>query len=340
MFKPNKFQSLLTPLEILKRVSEIEIYEKILGQIVVPGLFMYNTIREEKTPSLKINYRDGSYLHIDFGNSYYRGNCFQLVQQKYNCSFNEALEIVDSMFNLGLRCNKPSDVKYENAQYKKNIYSEDKATDKIKFTYLNKWTQEASSFWEEYKLSVDYIKAKDTFLAKKIWVNDTPINFDGPAFVYYMKDIDRCKVYFPKNQRLMKGRRMRFLCDAPFDYMFFDNMINKDFKRPAIIWKSRKDELVGSLFHDKVSSVQAESYYCFTERVVDRLNSSSAHNLIGFGTDKQGKEESIKITNTFGYGYINTPNEYLESGINDIAELMKHKGEKEVEELIRRKLLL
>lgn len=331
MFEPKKKEYLLTIVNILKRVSELDIYEKFLNQTIYLNVPILNTIRQEKNPSLVISYKDSHYLHLDYGNSYYRGNCFQLVQQKYNCNFSKALEIIDSEFNLGLLSNTPINEKYE----VENITIYKPIPDKIKFNYRKTWSKNMQKYWNDYFLEERYLKSKNVFEVSNFYINDTIINYEGIAIAYYISEIDKTKIYLPISKYL--GKKQKFYSDIPFDYLYKDNIKTDNRTSPIIVCKSRKDELILSLYTQKATSVQAENYYCFNEKNINYLNSVSDKIYINFGSDKQGKEESIKITQAFGYKHLNTPDTYLKDGVNDMAELQKVYGPKIVEEFLKSK---
>lgn len=337
MFIPKKKEDLLTPKGILERVSPLDIYGRFLGETIYLDTFILNTIRGERTPSLRISCVDGVYLHLDFGNSKYRGNCFQLVQQKYNCDFNEALIIIDKEFGLGLKNGNPCVKKYDIISPSSEVV---KTKDKIKWKFLKSFDKSGRAFWDQYHLEEDYLKSKNTYQITELWINDTIISFDGPGFAYYVPEIDRTKIYLPYNNK-EGSRKGRFYSDMPFTYMYKDNIFCEDVKdMPTIVCKSRKDELIFSLYHPKVTSVQAESLFCFNEENIEFLRSISTQSYIQFGSDKQGKEESIKITRTYGFKHLNTPDKYLIENINDIAELQKYYGPEKVKDFLKYKNII
>lgn len=332
MFTPKKKENKKLE-KILFVLSPLDIYQKYLNQPIYLNSALLNTIRQEKTPSLFISKVGNTYLHHDFGNSFFSGNCFQLVQQIYKCSFDVALDKIITDFNLKLEDIKINPDVFELIQESKTEKKPIKEQVKLKFTY-RKFNSKAHKYWNAYHLSEDFLKNKDVYFIKNFYKNDIKILLKNPedniAFAIYAKEIDKVKIYLPFNKTINKKGK-KFYSDIPYRYMFSEN-ININENSPIIVLKSRKDELVTSLFNYNTASVQSENIFCFTKENKDFLKKQNKKIYIGFGSDEQGQKEAELIMKELKYDSIQTPEEYLPE-VNDFAEMIKIKGEKALENL-------
>ena len=95
----------------------------ILGKITEYDIFMYyctnfkelgkkfrSDLREDKSPTVSIIPYNGKLLYKDFGSDH-SFNCFNYVAAKYNCTFYDALRIIDNDFNLNLS-SKNEEIKF------------------------------------------------------------------------------------------------------------------------------------------------------------------------------------------------------------------------------------
>lgn len=318
MFKPKKT---LSADFILSRISPLDIYAKYLEQTIYLDINICNTLREEKNPSFRINKIGDTYLHKDYGNSFYQGNCFQLVQQKFNCSFDEALEIIAKDFSI-----YSIEQKYETPKkvVKKSCFKKKK----IKFKY-RKFNEKETLYWSNYGLSESFLKSKNVFAVSSYFINEAKYIVRDIAFAYYSPEIEKTKIYFPKTDKQDKY----FISDIPFDFMFKDNVFNKE---KIILAKSRKDELILASLGYSTASIQAENIFCLTQANIDYLKEFKEV-YICFGSDEQGKRESKLITGNYRFKHLNTPDKYLPE-VNDISEMRYRIGKLETVNFLKSKL--
>ena len=59
-----------------------------------------------------------------------------------------------------------------------------------------------------------------------------------------------------------------------------------------------------------------------------------------FDSDPTGVKNSKKITEQFGFDYLNVPRTYLSDGIKDFADLAKDYGMSTIEKILKKKKLL
>lgn len=309
----------ITPYDIFKfYLPKISLGKKINSPM--PG-------RKDDTPSFVISQKYGNIYYTDYGDSRYYGDCIKFVMQLFNLSFSGALVQIDKDFGLGI-LSPAKDYKSIISSYSQPTLS-DSGEVSIECTY-KKFTKEAHDWWNAYHLSEDYLKNRNTLQVKQLFIGRQkfPIPYGEIVFTYITED-GKKKIYRPTVPRSVKKedqwKLWRFRSNIPFDYMFMD--INPKNCKKILVLKSRKDELVSSLITDCVSSVQAESIACFSDKNLKLLKDKEV--FLGFGTDEQGKRESKLITSTFGWKHYNTENKYLP--LNDIAEVAKGYGLEVVE---------
>lgn len=319
-----KVKTNLTIENVLARISEYDIYKMFMTHRFQVNRVTRSPFRKDENPSFVIGNKGGKYIHIDYGDGRYRGGCFDFVMQKEGVDLYNCLKLIDKKFMLGL---DGSEVKYKEIteKYEQPEVDETETTVHMEATHKS-FTKEGHGFWNPYHLLEDHLKTKNVFQVKQLFIARSrfPLPENEPVFVFRTPD-GRMKVYRPTIPRSIKKEfrtfKWRFKTNIPFTYMF--NRDNMKCKK-GLVLKSRKDELVVELLFPHVSSIQGENIACFSEDNVHFLRENCDEIYIGFGSDKQGKEQSNLITNTFGWKHVNTPDEYLPD--NDFAEVGKKHG--------------
>lgn len=148
----------LTPEEILKRVSQKDIFEFILKEEVITdkGAYYLAPYRSEDTsPGCWLEVLEGNIYLVDFADSVRNKNWINLLKKTFNISYKESLELVNSHFKLGLgdNVNEIKEVLIENDY----VVEEKKITRTSKervitiiprpFNYKDK------QFWGKYNIS-------------------------------------------------------------------------------------------------------------------------------------------------------------------------------------------
>ena len=118
----------LTTENILSKISEYDIFKFYMPNSDWKlGQATYSPFRDEKTPSFLIGVRNDTLRFIDFGDTSFKGNCFEFVKVLYNIpSFYDVLKKIDSDFDLGFSNGSSND------GYKKIVrkYSQPKVVEK------------------------------------------------------------------------------------------------------------------------------------------------------------------------------------------------------------------
>ena len=151
----------LTADNILSKVNEMLIYRHYFGPFELNEA-TYNHLRGEDrsgTPSFIISNRYGHLHHVDFSSGKdWSGDCFQLVQQIYGCSYNEALKIIDKDLGLGILPENNSGI-YRKLKKELKVPDETSKRYSLIQVVTRKFTKEELEYWKMYGQSLEDLKA-------------------------------------------------------------------------------------------------------------------------------------------------------------------------------------
>ena len=91
---------------ILSKITEYDIFVYYCPSFKELGKKFNSELRDDKSPTVYITPYNGKLLYKDFGNPDHTFDCFNYVRYKFNCSFIDALRIIDCDFNLNLSSKK------------------------------------------------------------------------------------------------------------------------------------------------------------------------------------------------------------------------------------------
>lgn len=326
---------LLNKEEILKRITTYDIYRHYFGPFKINEVCI-NHFRGERDESFIIgNKKSMDLTHKDFGDSYWTGDAFHLVQQIYKVDFYEALKIIDKDFGLGLADNnhkviKPTVITWEQPKIE--------VVRPMHFIVeTKKFTREELRYWADYHIDVSDLKKENIYSVKNIWRNRSRI---PPSllltFGYYDEEKDKWKIYRPHGE---KGKKVKIQCrkwDGNFDWYFCENLDYLDFTKPIWVEKSRKDRIVLNkvLETNNVCSIQAEDISCFSEETIDLLKNCKDITGIGDG-DSKGLQYTKSINDSFGWNIKNPSQSFLP--LTDFADIARVNGLEFVKNLLKTK---
>lgn len=318
-------QSLLNKEEILKRISVYDIYRYYFGPFRVNKLCI-NHLRGEKNGSFIIGAKKGELRHKDYGDSYWQGDAFNLVQQIYNTSFHDALAIIDKDFGLGLAQNNTVIVKPKVIEWEQPKIEVVPPPNFIVQT--RKFTKEELSYWKDYEIGLEDLKRHHVYAPKQIWRNRRRLPMGNLlTFAFFDPENEKWKIYRPHGKKGKEGKINERKWDTNFEWNYCENLSNLDYTKPIYIQKSRKDRLVMEkiLETTNIISVQAEDISC--------LPSINGDITVFGDNDKKGFDYTKAVRENFGWKTINPPQEFLP--ITDFADLVKEKGLDFVKNLLK-----
>jgi len=181
----------------------------ILGKITEYDIFMYycptfkelgkkfsSDLRDDRSPTVYITPYNGKLLYKDFGNAEHVFDCFNYVKYKYNCSFIDALRIIDCDFNLGL-CSNISGKQFTMGimgyrQNKVPTFTKEAAIIQKKSRL---WNKEDAKFWSKYLVSKKILTKFAVEPISHFWVNSN--RFTCKSITYAFKFKNRYKIHSP-----------------------------------------------------------------------------------------------------------------------------------------------
>jgi hypothetical protein len=305
----------LTQENILKRISEYDIFKMYMPGDWKVNQLTHSPFREDKEPSFLISNRYGSLGYIDYGSTEHRGDCVHFVRQLFNLpSLDATLRKIDQDFSLGISSGKLSN------DYKQ-IIKEYKQPESIGKRYTKiqvqpkKFTKMDLDYWNLFYQDVSDLKRENIYSVAKIFLNKKRFSFDEtqPIFGYFYEG--DWKIYRPFETK----KRKWLPNNVPITVMDGKDCI-KD-ADIAFINKSKKDYMVIRKLLPTTCAVQNEGVACFTPENVKFLRDNSKKQILSFDSDTAGVKSSLQITDMFGFDYCNVPKKYLAEGINDWAGL-------------------
>ena len=322
---------------ILKLVSDYDIFR----------LFMPNTnwkINEvtrspfhvDNSPSFLIGNKNGYLAFVDFSMNI-GGDAFAFVQKIHNCSYNEALQIIDKSFGLGI-CDTSNVGKYKKIVSSYKQPEEDKEKHSVMIQVITrKFTNEELSWWNEYHQDLKDLRENNVYSIDKLFLNRKrfPLSDTELRFGYLYSNEETGQKYW-KTYRPNSGKKSKWVPNNTPNTMMDgkENIINCDI---AFIGKSKKDMMVIKKVFPCSCAVQNEGLGCFSLDNVEFLKFNSKRQILSFDSDVPGVTNSQQITELFKFDYCNVPRQYLAEGIKDWAALGAKYGLKTIENILKEK---
>tara|TARA_R110002074_G_scaffold5185_2_gene25379 strand:- start:1768 stop:2754 length:987 start_codon:yes stop_codon:yes gene_type:complete len=156
---------------ILSRISEYDIFKYYCQNFKEINLKFCSDLRDDKTPTVSIIMWNSKLLYKDFGSDH-AFNCFSYVSFKYNCTFYDALRIIDNDFNLKLS-SKRNEIKFTKGYLgcKYNTTIENKKLVIIK-TKRRAWSKADKKFWSQYLITKDILIKFAVEPIDYYWINN------------------------------------------------------------------------------------------------------------------------------------------------------------------------
>jgi hypothetical protein len=315
-----KKRLLLCPENILSMITEYDIYRyyctkpfklNIPFNSPMPG-------RGDGIPSFLIGNKHGFMFHIDFGDSRYRGTCFDFVQQIcMTPNFNETLKRIDRDFGLGISGGVVKDFKKEIITYEQPKMEQKRSTT-IQVKVRKKFSIQELEYWALFHQTEEDLRREHIYPIKEYFINKLKFVPDkGELCFGYLYLGKYWKIYKPFSED-------KWMSNVPIDTVDgLENIVNCE---KAIVTKSKKDKMVLLKIFPCVCAVQNESIVALNEHTIKHLNENAKEVFINYDADAPGKKNSHMVTKLFGYKHINVPDSFVEEGVKDFADLAKLKG--------------
>lgn len=316
---------------ILKFVSEFDIFHFYMPRKWKLNEVTNSPLHKDENPSFLIGNRNGYLSFIDFSMNVH-GNCFDFVKLLYNCSYNEALKIIDRDFGLGI-CGDTNAGAYKKIVEEYKQPEEDKEKHSVMIQVITKkFTKEELQYWREYHLDIQDLKDSHIYSIGKVFLNRRRFSTKDDELKFGYLYEDKWKLYFPK-----RDKKRKWLSNVPLSMA--GGLSNLDKDHNALICKSLKDQLVCRKIYPYVCHVQNESLAAFSFDTIEYIRANSKEVFYGGDSDAPGKSASYIITNTLKWKHINPPDRLLPD-IKDFSDWAKVEGLEKVEEHFKKKGLI
>ena len=181
---------------ILGKITEYDIFVYYCPNFKVIGKKFISDIRQDSSPTVYITMYNGKLLYKDFGNSEHTFDCFNYIKYKYNCSFMEALTIIDHDFNLKLSSivqNKKFTM--GTIAYKHKSIPKISKKDVIIRKKSRSWNKDDVHFWSKYFITKKILNKFYVEPISYFWINEARFTCKSISYIFIFKN--RYKVYSP-----------------------------------------------------------------------------------------------------------------------------------------------
>jgi hypothetical protein len=320
----------ITAESIRKKITDYDIFRKLLGIDFKINIPFCNELRGERSESAIIREIDGHLVMKDYGDKRYCGSPFYVWGNHYGMNYNDALKDIERSFLL----NEKRAVQQSVITWKQPTRSVS-TPPLIDFTY-RKPTKAELSYWDAYYIGLEDLKKDNVYFPREIWRNKSLLPSSSDlTFIYYYPEVDKVKLYRPFG---LSGRHIpphlrKWDASLPNTYMEnLPEMANSD---AIILTKSKKDRLtlMNVLETTKVCSIQSETISCIDDESMDFIQQNSRLRIAAIDNDKTGKACSFALTEGFGFKHINVPDGLTKKNgkpITDFSDWIKETSSRTV----------
>lgn len=324
MIRIGKYE--LSQENIFKFITSYDIFAKYSNNFKKIGKNFYSDFRCENNPSCQINYINGDLLYTDFG----LGRSFraiQFVMYLYNINYYEALEKINTDFNLNLGNEFKNNHKNTNTEYKvinndvKKFVEKKPSIIKIK---SRSFEQHDLVYWNKFGIKTDTLIKYNICPISCFWINDNYYIASKYSYSYnfgYVDNIFRRKIYQPFENKFKWFSNGGILMQGINILPEKGNLL--------IITKSLKDVM---LLNDiGYNSIAPNSEATVKLDIINNMKTRFKNIIVFYDNDSTGINFSEKICNKYNLKRIFIPKE---SNCKDISEYSEKYGFEEANKLM------
>lgn len=311
----------LTANAVLDKITSYDIFKYYIAGFNEVGKLFCSELRNDKNPTCAILFKKSDLFYKDFKFSD-QLNCFSYVKAKYNVSFNDALAIINSDFNLGL-------INMYNSIYNINtattkmpiIYNKDYLEFKEKeFTIIQVvkrgFNINDKKYWfDNYNISSEDLNKAKIFPLQEFWINGIYYKASNLCYGYYFgldsNNNELWKIYQPYS-------KIKWLSNVSTS-VFQGYDLLPDTGDLLIITKSWKDILVLSKLNIYSIAPQSEGSKIY-EEFINSLKQRFKKIIILYDNDSTGKRNALELSNLYAISYIFVPEEFK---VKDCSDYVK-----------------
>ena len=194
MIKSRQSEDHLSKDMILSRIREIDIFSYYCPSFKELGVKFCSELRDDKSPSVSIIIWQNRLLYKDFGHPEHTFDCFSYIMKKYNCSFYDALRVVDNDFGLNLSSFK------ETIGFSMGVPAT-RTTKKVEQKRVviirkrrRKWMRKDQEFWSQFFITKTTLIKFAVCPITHYWINENRFSCD---LSYAYKIGKKYKIYSP-----------------------------------------------------------------------------------------------------------------------------------------------
>ena len=310
--------------EVLKRITEYDIYNYYMPIKFKIGKIMSSPFREDVHPSFGIfkSTKDGALLFKDQATGDV-GDCFKLISILYSLTYKEAVkkvwdDIVDKKLTISEKGRTVRDY-YKN---KKTIISIERKN----------FTKADDTYWGQYCIDRDLLNQYEVVPISRFWINEigSGFTYNEKSPMYAYKVFNSFKIYRPNSE--LKKDKWRGNC-RKYDIQGWKQL--PEIGDMLVITKSLKDVMVLSLFGIPSIAPSSENTL-IPEKVINEAKKRFKQLVMLYDYDDGGLIGVKKMQEAYGIEYKFIPKHYLDIyNVKDISDHIKEFGKKDTKKLLK-----
>lgn len=308
------FNEQITKDDILKIVSQEEIFSHYIGETIESGCKINSPLRDDNVPSFAIYYHkngEGALMFYDFATKS-AGDCIVFVTLLFGLGYRQALFKI--AFDFGV-----SNV--EMTAERQRIIDAPRIMEKAHIDIgvnQRKWAEHDALFWKDFGIRKSTLAKYNVIPIAYVFFNGNSSKVDKYSYAYLeFKDDDvTYKIYQPYN------KQYKWINNANFTVHQGYTQLPKKGKL-LIITKSLKDVMsIRDVVRIPAVGLQSESVM-MKDSVMDEYKSRFDRVICLFDNDKAGKKLSNDFSERYSISHFFMPE--LE-GVTDFSDLVKKVG--------------
>lgn len=279
----------LNKINVLKLVSDVDVYHHFLGIYPTTGCLILSPLRQDRHPTMSF-YASGIKLKWkDFATGEY-GDIFDLLQKMYATDMRGTLELINDRMKLGLGLGNKVKKVSRAAQMKRVYTPKQKLLIQIE---PREYSNLELEYWAQYGITESTLKFNNVYACDRVFMNRRLVTVSkpkDPTFAYHFPKSDSIKVYKPLNK----------------DFKWFGNVTHGDIygansfhdNGTLIITSSGKDVMTLQELGYMAVAPQGEGN-SFTGNLEEMIKLSK-YTILFYDNDKAGKYNSQEKAEEYG----------------------------------------
>lgn len=294
----------LTEENVMKKVSPYDIFFHYHGEFIV-GRLEHSPFRIDEKPSfgIYVSKENGKLVYNDFRLG--GGNCIAYVKFKYNCSYYQALKIINRDFGLNLiEYGTPykSEINHIKQAPRVTKYEpKPKPFFPIKIKVRNWLDRDKNYWWKKYQIKLETLKLYRVYPLTRFWIGEQMFYPEKLSYGYFFK-----KGVFKIYQPLLTNSTGKWFSniDTTIPWQGYDQLPKEG--DILFITSSLKDVMVLYELGYPAIAPHTEKQI-FTDEMYEELKSRFKNIVVYYDNDEAGVTHSTKITKKYPVDYINNP---------------------------------